>query len=54
MIERKIDKKKRGRSCVRMISTTLDKRGLGFVGSIDIRFMIKKKLKEGFNKWMVN
>jgi hypothetical protein len=34
-IERKIDKKK-GQSCVRMISTTLDKKGLGFVGSIDI------------------
>jgi hypothetical protein len=35
-IERKIDKKKRGLSFVRMISTTIDKRGFGFVGSIDI------------------
>jgi len=34
-IERKIDKKKKD-GLVRMISTTLDKRGLGFVGSIDI------------------
>ena len=41
--KKKKEEEERGRSCVRTISTILDKGKLGFVGSIDIWFMIKKK-----------